>query len=87
MRQRQIISDFIDIYLGMCPSNPAILGLRKSASRSHSMRDQTAHMREKFLVSSIMNIRVHQIPLMLKLNIIVFLNNQITFLMKSLKEV
>ena len=36
----------------MCPSNPAILGLRKQASRSHSMRDQTAHMREKFLVSS-----------------------------------
>jgi len=34
---------------GMCPSNPAVIGLRKQASRSHSMRDQTAHMREKFL--------------------------------------
>jgi len=36
---------------GMCPGNPALLGLRKhsAASRSHSMRDQTAHMREKYM--------------------------------------
>ncbi len=37
---------------GLCPGNPALLDLRKSsvASRSHSMRDQTAHMREKYQV-------------------------------------
>jgi len=38
-------------HTGMCPGNPALLGLRKhsAASRSHSMRDQTAHMREKYM--------------------------------------
>eukprot|EP00092_Neocalanus_flemingeri_P005271 GFUD01005671.1.p1 GENE.GFUD01005671.1~~GFUD01005671.1.p1 ORF type:complete len:411 (-),score=141.87 GFUD01005671.1:59-1291(-) len=30
----------------LCPSNPAILG--SAAARSHSMRDQTSHMKEKY---------------------------------------
>jgi len=36
---------------GICPGNPTLLGLKKhsAASRSHSMRDQTAHMREKYM--------------------------------------
>ena len=39
--------------VGLCPGNPALLDMRKSsvAARSHSMRDQTAHMREKYQVS------------------------------------
>jgi len=36
--------------VGICPGNPAVLEMKKrsAASRSHSMRDQTAHMREKY---------------------------------------
>jgi len=30
----------------LCPSNPAVLG--SAATRSHSMRDQTSHMKEKY---------------------------------------
>ena len=33
----------------LCPSNPAVLG--SAASRSHSMRDQTSHMKEKYQVN------------------------------------
>ena len=34
----------------LCPSNPAVTDLQSGsgASRSHSMRDQTSHMREKY---------------------------------------
>ena len=32
----------------LCPSNPAVLG--SAATRSHSMRDQTSHMKEKYQV-------------------------------------
>jgi len=32
------------------PQHPALLGLNKAAIRSHSMRDQTSHSREKFQV-------------------------------------
>ena len=34
----------------LCPSNPAVTELQggSGASRSHSMRDQTSHMREKY---------------------------------------
>ena len=32
----------------LCPSNPAVL--ESAASRSHSMRDQTSHMKEKYQV-------------------------------------
>ena len=34
----------------LCPSNPAVTDLQggSAASRSHSMRDQTSHMREKY---------------------------------------
>ena len=33
----------------LCPSNPAVL--ESAASRSHSMRDQTSHMKDKYQVS------------------------------------
>ena len=33
----------------LCPSNPAVLG--SAATRSHSMRDQTSHMKEKYQVT------------------------------------
>jgi hypothetical protein len=35
----------------LCPSNPAVTELQaggSAASRSHSMRDQTSHMKEKY---------------------------------------
>ena len=34
----------------LCPSNPALLG--SAASRSHSMRDQTSHMKDKYQVDN-----------------------------------
>ena len=62
----------------LCPSNPAVLG--SAATRSHSMRDQTSHMKEKYQVTFSIYVWLHNNIQVFKLISLPFTKFLVTYL-------